>query len=79
MMARAQLETVVLEVKENHETYLVSPELWQELLSEVTPKILYTTINRQNILTAWPIRLPGEDGRLVSQGLSKEKDLDDVL
>jgi hypothetical protein len=31
---------------------------------EIVPKMLFTTINRQGIVFLWPIRLPGEDGRL---------------
>jgi hypothetical protein len=59
-----RLETAVLELKEERETYLVAPELWSEIPTELVPKVLYTTINRQGVLTLWPIRLPGEDGRL---------------
>ena len=59
-----RLETAVLELKEDRETYIVSPDLWPELPGELTPKVLYTTINRQGVLTLWPIRLPGEDGRV---------------
>lgn len=58
------LETAVLELKEERETYLVAPELWPELPSELTPKVLFTTMNRQKVLTLWPVRLPGDDGRL---------------
>lgn len=57
------LETAILEVKEDREDYLVNPDLWGELSGEIIPKVLYTTINRQGVLTLWPIRLPGEDGR----------------
>ena len=58
-----RLETVILEFKEERETYLVAPELWPALPSELTPKVLFTAINRQKVLFVWPIRLPGEDGR----------------
>ena len=59
-----RLETAVLELKEERETYLVSPDLWSDIPGELVPKVLYTTINRQGVLTLWPIRLPGDDGRL---------------
>jgi hypothetical protein len=59
-----RLETMVLELKEERETYLVDPELWPELHAELTPKLLITSINRQGVLSIWPIRLPGEDGRI---------------
>ena len=58
------IETAVLEFKEERETYLVAPELWDELLGELTPKALFTTINRQKVISLWPVRLPGEDGRI---------------
>jgi hypothetical protein len=57
------LETAVLELKEERETYLIDPDLWHELPGEIIPKALFTTINRQGVLTIWPVRLPGPDGR----------------
>jgi hypothetical protein len=59
-----QFSTGVLELKEERETYLVDPDLWSELPGEIVPKILLTTINKQDVLTIWPIKLPGDDGRL---------------
>jgi hypothetical protein len=58
-----RLETAVLELKEERETYLVDPNLWPELPGEIVPKVLFTVVNRQGVLTIWPVRLPGEDGR----------------
>ena len=58
------IETAVLEFKEERETFLVAPELWDELPGELTPKALFTTISRQKVVSLWPIRLPGEDGRI---------------
>jgi hypothetical protein len=58
------LETAVLEVKDERETYLIDPVLWPELPGEIVPKVLYLTINRQSVVTLWPINLPGQDGRL---------------
>jgi hypothetical protein len=57
------LETVILELKEERETYLVDRDLWGELPGELILKILYTVINRQGVLMLWPISLPGQDGR----------------
>jgi hypothetical protein len=59
-----RLETAVLELKEERETYLVDPALWPVLPGELTPKVLFTTVNRQGVLTLWPVRLTGDDGRL---------------
>jgi len=58
-----RLETAVLVVKEDRETYLVDPTLWAELSGEIVPTVLFTTISRQGVIFLWPIRLPGEDGR----------------
>lgn len=58
-----RLETAILELKEERETFLVAPDLWPELPGELIPKVLFTAINRQKVLFVWPIRLPSEDGR----------------
>jgi hypothetical protein len=60
------LPTAVIEMKEDRETYLVSPALWAELASETTfsPRLLVTAISRQGVLFLWPIRLPGADGKI---------------
>jgi hypothetical protein len=58
-----RLETMVLEIKEDRETYLVAPEIWPELPGELVPKVLFLTISRQGVVAIWPVRLPGEDGR----------------
>lgn len=59
-----RLETMLLEVKEDREIYIVAPDLWDDLSSELVPKVLYLTINRQGILSLWPVRMPTEDGRV---------------
>lgn len=60
-----RLETCVIELKEDNETYLVSRDLWDHLSCESTfsPRLLVTAINKQNTVFIWPIRLPGPDGR----------------
>ena len=59
-----QLQTALLELKEDREHYLVKPEMWSEIPGEIIPKLLVTAINRQGVVFIWPIRLPGEDGRI---------------
>jgi hypothetical protein len=61
-----RIETAVVELKEDRETYLVQPALWSELASESTfgPRALFAAMNRQNVLFVWPIRLPGSDGKI---------------
>jgi hypothetical protein len=60
------LQTAVIELKEDRETYLVAPSLWQSLATESTfsPRAFYTAINRQGDVFLWPIRLPGPDGKV---------------
>jgi hypothetical protein len=57
------LSTLVLELKEDRDIYLVAPSMRDDLLSEAFPVTLFTTINRQRVLTLWPCRLPGPEGR----------------
>jgi len=59
-----RLQTALLELREERETYLVDPALWGELAVEIVPKVIFTSINRQGILSLWPIRLPDANGRL---------------
>lgn len=58
-----RLDTAVLELKEERETYLVEPALWGELPGEVVPKLLFTAVNRQGVVFVWPVRLQGSDGK----------------
>jgi hypothetical protein len=59
-----RLETMVLEFKDENETYLVAPELWPELPGELIPKVLFLATNRQKAVFLWPIRLPDQEGKL---------------
>jgi len=65
-----RLETAIVELKEERESYIVSPSLWSEIPGEITPKVLHTYINRQGVVALWPIRLPDENGRLDTWNLS---------
>jgi hypothetical protein len=60
-----RIETCVIELKEDGETYLVDPLLWPELAGESTfsPRLLITTINKQGNMFIWPIWLPAADGK----------------
>ncbi len=61
-----RLQTAVIELKEDRETYLVDRSLWPDLAAEATfsPRALFTAVNRQGVVFLWPVRLPGGDGRL---------------
>jgi hypothetical protein len=49
-----RLDTTILELKEGCEIYL---------FGEIAPVTLYQTITRQGIISLWPCRLPGPDGK----------------
>jgi hypothetical protein len=61
-----RLETFVIELKDDRETYLVARELWPVLMTESTlsPRGLFTAVNRQGVVFLWPVRLPGADGKV---------------
>jgi len=59
-----RLTVGLIELKENRETFLVVPAVSQELSeSEFFLATLYLTINRQKVLSVWPIKVPAADGR----------------
>jgi hypothetical protein len=53
----------IIEVKEDREVYLVTPDMAQALPGEFATVTLFTTINRQGTLHLWPVKLPTPDGR----------------
>jgi hypothetical protein len=53
----------IIEVKEDHEFYLVLPSIAQQLAGEFDVRTLFLTINRQGVVHLWPIKLPGPDGK----------------
>ncbi len=50
----------LIELKDERETYLVMPQMANELPGEFVAATLYTTITRQGVLSLWPVRLPVE-------------------
>jgi hypothetical protein len=59
------LDTLVMELKNSKECYLVSPTLRDELTTEPTvyPRRLHVALNRDGTVFIWPLRLPSADGR----------------
>lgn len=53
----------IIEVKEDREVYLVTPAMAIELPEEFSVVTLFTTVNRQGVLSLWPVKLPGPDGK----------------
>jgi hypothetical protein len=62
--AEYRLDTAVISLKDDRETYLVAPTLVPELITECVPVTLFTTMSRQGVLSLWPVRLPGPDGKM---------------
>jgi hypothetical protein len=63
--AEYTLDTLVLELKDSREIYVIAPALPDELATEptVSPRRLHTAISRQGTLFLWPAKLPPSDGR----------------
>lgn len=53
----------IIEVREDREVYLVTPNMAQVLPGEFSTVTLFTTINRQGTLQLWPVKQPGPDGK----------------
>jgi hypothetical protein len=54
---------LVLELKDDRETFLVQPKLTAVLVGEATTKTLFTAISRQGVVFLWPVTFPPPDGR----------------
>ena len=62
-----RIQTMLLQLKEDREIYLVAQGLWGELSVETTvsPYLLITTMCRPSKeIFLWPIRMPGHDGKI---------------
>jgi hypothetical protein len=59
-----RLQTGLLELKEERETYLVDPALWPALAAEPAfgPRLLVTSLSRQGVVFLWPPS-PARTGR----------------
>ncbi len=61
-----RLETGILELKDDRENYLVTPDVYKEISNDAVRKVLFTAMTRQGVLFLWPVRLPDADGKLDS-------------
>lgn len=57
------MTVALIEMKEDRETFLVDPKLCDDLMPEITPKLLVTAINRADVVFLWPIRNAAKEGR----------------
>ena len=58
------MQALILELKEDRDNYLISPSLWEAFPEEFTAKYLFTCQTRQGTNFLWPVKMPGQDGRL---------------
>ena len=58
-----RMAVALIELRDDRETYLVTPQMVQELPSDYYPAVLFLTISRQDVLSLWPVRMPGPDGK----------------
>jgi hypothetical protein len=62
--AEFRMPFAVIELKEERESYLVMPSVAVAVSTEVVMEMIYTTINRQRVVSLWPVPLPASDGRV---------------
>jgi len=58
-----RFQTMILEIKDEGETYILTPDVWNAVPELLRPAMLHTAIDRRNNVFLIPIPLPGEDGR----------------
>ncbi len=72
-------QAAIIELKEENETYLVSPELCEKLFDFITPVQVVLAITRVETLLVWPVKLPQKrrnawhDTALLAMELAKNK------
>jgi hypothetical protein len=55
----------LIELKDDREWYLLAPQIAKELPGEFVMVMMFTAVNRQNVVFLWPCRLPASDGRIL--------------
>ena len=55
---------VILLKDDGDERYLIMPDIAAAISTEIVTEMFYTTINRQRVVSLWPVRLPASDGRI---------------
>jgi len=55
---------VILLKDDGNERYLLMPDIAAAIPTAIVTEMFYTTINRQRVVSLWPVRLPASDGRI---------------
>jgi len=58
-----RLDTGIIDLRDDRESYLIHPQLREELADEIRAVRLYTCISRAGVVFLWAVPLPGPDGR----------------
>jgi hypothetical protein len=58
-----RFQTMILELKDEREIFILSPSVWEEIPELLKPAMLHTAIDRRNNIFLIPVPLPGQDGR----------------
>jgi hypothetical protein len=53
----------MVDLKDDREEFLVLPAIMPELTNEIVYKTVFTAVNRQGVVSLWPVRLPAADDR----------------
>ena len=61
-----RMEALVLELKDESESYLVVPELREEVIDEAVAKYLIGYMTKTGKFFIWPIKMPDHTGRIDS-------------
>lgn len=61
-----RLQTLLLDLEEENESYLLDPKLWPDLAFEgvVRPSVMFLSVTRDGVLFLWKVRMPGQDGKM---------------
>jgi hypothetical protein len=55
----------LIELRDDREVYLLTPNIASQLPGEYVMATVYTAVNRQGVLSLWPVKLPPPDGRII--------------
>lgn len=58
-------QLALIERREEREMFLIPKPMAAELSGKSVTAMVYTAINRQGVLFFWPVRQPGEDGKIL--------------
>jgi len=74
-----RLQTAIIELHEERETYLVCPEVAHQETAEVTPVTIYTAITRPGVVFLWPVKQPTPDGKIIEWHRSAREAAEDAM